>query len=306
VAEHIDAPRLGRYPAARQVIVHLSDTHLLDGGALLGGKADTVAALDQAVRQIARLGSSISAIVVTGDVADLGEPDAYRRARAVIEPLAASSGAELVWVMGNHDERAAFRAGLLDGPGDDVSPVHHVVERDGLRIVALDVSVPGWHHGAVDEAAAEWLRGVLAEPAPRGTVLAMHHAPIATPLGVMDVLELQGQDLLAEALVGTDVRLIVGGHLHYDTNGAFAGIPVSVAGATAYTMDLSAPPRELAGIDGGRSFSLIHLFDDGFTTSVVPVTDAPVITSFGAGFLTELEGLDPQGRLDRFSRKPSP
>jgi 3',5'-cyclic AMP phosphodiesterase CpdA len=306
VAEHIDAPRLGRYPAARQVIVHLSDTHLLDGGALLGGKADTVAALDQAVRQIARLGSSISAIVVTGDVADLGEPDAYRRARAAIEPLAASSGAELVWVMGNHDERAAFRAGLLDGPGDDVSPVHHVVERDGLRIVALDVSVPGWHHGAVDEAAAEWLRGVLAEPAPRGTVLAMHHAPIATPLGVMDVLELQGQDLLAAALVGTDVRLIVGGHLHYDTNGAFAGIPVSVAGATAYTMDLSAPPRELAGIDGGRSFSLIHLFDDGYTTSVVQVTDAPVITSFGAGFLTELEGLDVQGRLDRFSRKPSP
>ena len=29
--------RLGRYPAAKQVIAHVSDTHLLRGGAPLGG-----------------------------------------------------------------------------------------------------------------------------------------------------------------------------------------------------------------------------------------------------------------------------
>ncbi|MDR5699935.1 metallophosphoesterase [Agromyces aerolatus] len=296
--------RLGRYPAARHVVVHLSDTHLLAGGAFLGGRADTVAALAQAVRQLERMGTNVDAIVVTGDVADLGEPDAYVRARAALEPLAASSGAELVWVMGNHDERGAFRAGLYDEAGDRDEPVHRVVERDGLRIISFDVTVPGWHHGAVDAAAAGWLRAALAEPAPHGTLLALHHAPIATPLAVMDVLELQGQDLLAEALVGSDVRLILGGHLHYPTNGTFAGIPVAVAGATAYTMDLSAPPRELIGIDGGRSFSLVHLFDDGATTSVVPVSDAPVVSNLSTAFLAELERLDRAGRLDRFSRKP--
>lgn len=297
--------RLGRYPAARHVVVHLSDTHLLAGGAPLGGRADTVAALAQAVRQLERLGSGIDAIVVTGDVADLGEPDAYARARAALEPLAASSGAELVWVVGNHDEREPFRAGLLDETGGD-EPVHRVVERNGLRIISFDVSVPGWHHGAVDAEAAAWLSAALAEPAPHGTLLALHHAPISTPLAVMDVLELQGQDRLAHALTGSDVRLILGGHLHYPTNGVFAGIPVAVAGATAYTMDLSAPPRELVGIDGGRSFSLVHLFDDGATTSVVPVSDAPVVSNLNAEFLAELERLDREGRLDRFSRKPEP
>ncbi|WP_308799551.1 metallophosphoesterase [Agromyces silvae] len=296
--------RLGRYPAARHVVVHLSDTHLLAGGALLGGRADTVAALAQAVRQLERLGTGIDAIVVTGDIADLGEPDAYARARAALEPLAASSGAELVWVMGNHDEREAFRAGLLDEAGAGDEPVHRVVDRDGLRIISFDVSVPGWHHGAVDDAAAAWLSTVLAEPAPNGSILALHHAPISTPLAVMDVLELQGQDLLAEALAGSDVRLILGGHLHYPTNGVFAGIPVAVAGATAYTMDLSAPPRELVGIDGGRSFSLVHLFDEGATTSVVPVSDARVVSNLNAEFLAELERLDRAGRLERFSRKP--
>jgi Icc protein len=298
------SPRLGRYPAPRHVVVHLSDTHLLAGGARLGGKADTVSALTQAVRQLERLGTGIDAIVVTGDVADLGEPDAYVRARAALEPLAASSGADLVWVMGNHDERQAFRAGLSDEPGVGDEPVHRVLERDGLRIISFDVTVPGWHHGAVDAEAAAWLSAALAEPAPHGTILALHHAPIATPLAVMDVLELRGQDLLAEALTGSDVRLILGGHLHYPTNGIFAGIPVAVAGATAYTMDLSAPPRELLGIDGGRSFSLVHLFDDGVTTSVVPVSDAPVVSNLNAAFLAELERLDGDRRLDRFSRKP--
>ena len=102
-------------------------------------------------------------------------------------------------------------------------------------------------------------------------MLALHHAPIATPVALMDVLELRGQDQLAEVLRGRDVRLILGGHLHYPTNGSFAGIPVAVAGATSYTIDVSAAPPELVGVDGGRSFNLVHLFDDGVVTSVVPV-----------------------------------
>lgn len=295
-------PQLGRYPAARHVIAHVSDTHLLRDGAPLGGVADTVAALGQVIRQLDRLGSTIDAIIVTGDVADLGEPDAYRRARESLEPLAERTGARLVWVMGNHDERPAFRAGLLDEPADD-APVHRMLHIDGLRIIALDSTVPGFHHGELDDASLGWLDAALAEPAANGTIIAMHHAPIATPLALMDLLELRGQDRFAEVVRGRDVRLILGGHLHYATNGSFAGIPVSVAGATAYTMDLSAPPRALVGIDGGRSFTLVHLADDALVTSVVPVGPFPPVTSFSEAFLAEIEALPPDERLERFSRK---
>ncbi|WP_395242908.1 phosphodiesterase [Agromyces sp. MMS24-K17] len=298
----MNAPRLGRYPAARRVLAHVSDTHLLDGGARLGGAADTVSALARACEQLARLGGALDAIVVTGDVADLGEPDAYRRVRGLLEPVAASTGAELVWVMGNHDVRETFRTDLLD-EASSPAPVNRASWCGGLRIVAVDSSVPGWHHGELVPETLDWLARVLAEPAPEGTVLALHHAPLATPLGLMDVLELRGQDALAEVLAGTDVRLILGGHLHYATNGMFAGIPVSVAGATAYTMDLSAPPRELVGVDGGRSFTLVHCFDEGIVTSVVPVGAFPVVANFGEAFLAEIEDLDDAGRLERFSRK---
>ncbi|MEV1129340.1 phosphodiesterase [Agromyces sp. NPDC049794] len=297
--------QLGRYPAARHVIAHVSDTHLLAGGAPLGGVADTVTALERTTTQLGRLGGALDAIVVTGDVTDLGEPDAYRRVRLALEPVAEATGARLVWVMGNHDERAAFRSELLDEPGTD-QPVHHVVQLDGLRLISLDTSVPGYHHGALDTTSLAWLDAVLAEPAPEGTLIAMHHAPIATPLSLMDVLELRDQDELADIVRGRDVRMILGGHLHYATNGTFAGIPVSVSGATAYTMDLSAPPGDLVGIDGGRSFTLVHVYDDSIVTSVVPVGPFPLVTSFGAEFLAELEGLSPEERLERFSRKRPP
>jgi 3',5'-cyclic-AMP phosphodiesterase len=295
-------PQLGRYPHARHVVAHVSDTHLLDGGMPLGGVADTVAALAQTAEQLAHVGGTLDAIVVTGDVADLGEPDAYRVAREALEPLAAATGAHLVWVMGNHDERAAFRQELLrESPSE--SPVHHVVDVNGLRVIALDSSVPGYHHGELDSASLGWLDAALAEPAAHGTVLALHHAPIATPVALMDLLELRGQSELADVLRDRDVRLILGGHLHYPTNGSFAGIPVSVAGATAYTIDASAAPRRLLGVDGGRSFTLVHLFDDGVVTSVVPVGRFPVVSSFSAEFLAEIEALTPEQRLERFSRK---
>lgn len=300
--------RLGRYPAASTVIAHVSDTHLLGGGAPLGGAADTVAALARAAAQLARIGGGLDAIVVTGDVADLGEPDAYARARAALEPVATACGAELVWVMGNHDERAAFREHLLDEAVDGRqpdAPVDRVIEVDGLRIIALDTTVTGYHHGELGADSLDWLDRVLAAPAPRGTIIAMHHAPIPTPIALMDVLELRGQDELADVVRGRDVRLFLGGHLHYPTFGAFAGIPVSVAGATAYTMDLAAAPRELLGVDGGRSFSLVHLFDDGFATSVVPVGSFGTVTRIGETYLAELESLTPDERLERFSRKPS-
>ncbi len=297
--------RFGRSPEAKRVIAQVSDTHLLAGGAPLGGVADTVGSLERTTAQLSRLGDRLDAIVVTGDVTDLGEPDAYRLVSEALTPMAANAGAELVWVMGNHDERAAFRSELLgQAPSDE--PVHHVTMVGGLRIIALDTSVPGYHHGELDDVSLDWLDTELRQAAPEGTLLAMHHAPIATPLSLMDVLELQGQDELGEIVRGRDIRMILGGHLHYATNGMFAGIPVSVAGATAYTMDLSAPPGELVGIDGGRSFTLVHLYDDTVVTSVVPVGPVPVVTSFGEEFLAELAALSPEERLERFSRKRPP
>ena len=122
----------------------------------------------------------------------------------------------------------------------------------GLRLIVLDTTVPGWHHGDLDDAQLEWLRLELATAAPLGTILAMHHPPLPSHIPLFDILELRDQSRLARVVAGTDVRAILAGHLHYSTSGTFAGVPVSVAAATCYTMDLARPAAEVNGMDAGR------------------------------------------------------
>ncbi|KAJ1683962.1 hypothetical protein LUZ63_020829 [Rhynchospora breviuscula] len=292
----------GQYPPARRTILHLSDTHLLGGRGLLGGLYDSAAQLGRTLEAITRLGVTPDALVFTGDLTDLGEPDAYRRLRAAVEPVAAELGAPVVWVAGNHDERAAMRRELLDLPPTE-EPITGVWDLGGLRLIALDSSVPGWHHGELDAAQRHWLREELRTPAPLGTLLALHHPPVPSHIPFFDILELRDQPLLAEAIGGSDVRGILAGHLHYSTSGTFAGIPVSVAAATCYTMNLQRPPAEVNGMDAGQSFHLVHVYDDTITHSVVPVLDAPTADVFTQEWTQRMAALSPDERLEAFSRK---
>lgn len=285
---------LGQHPPPDQVIVHLSDTHFVTGAAPLMGTVDSDGHLAEALRGLTASGLRPSAIVVTGDIADTGAADAYARVRAMLEPVAAELGAELIWVMGNHDDRGRFRAGLLDGEGSaEVDAVHDL---DGLRLIVLDSTVPGHDWGLVTPAQLEWLAGVLATPAPKGTVLAMHHPPLPVPIVLAQLIELREQAALEAVLTGTDVRAIIAGHLHYSTFSTFAGIPVSAAAATCYTTDLVAPVPTLRGQDGGQAFNLIHVYPEQFVHSIVPIGAYP--TTFEVpvtyGQLAALAQLSPE------------
>jgi Icc protein len=230
-------------------------------------------------------------LVFTGDLADKAEPAAYTRLREIVEPAAARMGAEVVWVMGNHDERPEFAAGLFGEAGD--RPQDRVHEVDGLRIVALDTSVPGYHHGDLTPAQLEWLADVLAAPAPHGTLLAMHHPPIPLPMiRAAELIELLDQPALAEVVEGSDVRGILAGHLHFSTWSTFAGVPVSVASASCYTSDPAPVDRFVSGVDANQAFSMVHAYDDRLVHTLVPLATGPEVTGLGRDILVELDKLD--------------
>lgn len=295
--------RFGQYPPARRTIVHLSDTHLLAGDAKLSGTIDTAANLARTLETVERTGLRPDALVFTGDLTDLGEPEAYRALRAAVEPVAERLGAPIVWVAGNHDERPAMRRELW-GSAATQEALTSVHDLGGLRLVALDTSVPGWHHGDLDDDQLDWLRDVLKTPAPLGTIIALHHPPLPSHIPLFDILELRDQQRLAAVLAGTDVRAILGGHLHYSTSGTFEGIPVSVAAATCYTMNLARPGAEVNGMDAGQSFHLVHVYDATITHSVVPIDQAPTGDHFTREWVERMAALTPQERLEAFSRKP--
>ncbi|PNW08002.1 phosphodiesterase [Microbacterium testaceum] len=294
--------QFGQHAPAARVILHLSDTHLLGGDRLLGDRYDTALHLRRTLEAAAATGVRPDAVVFTGDLADLGEPEAYRALRDAVEPWAEGLGAPVVWVAGNHDERPALREGLLDAEPTE-EPVTGVWDLGGLRLIALDSTVPGWHHGDLDAEQLEWLRAELAEPAPLGTILALHHPPLPTHIPFFDILELRDQPGLAAAIAGSDVRAILAGHLHYSTSGTFAGVPVSVAAASCYTMDLARPGDAVNGMDAGRSFHLVHVWDDTITHAVVPVVDVEASGFFTPEWTARMAALSPEERLEAFSRK---
>ena len=299
------AAQFGQYPAPTHTIAHLSDPHLLADGVRQYGVIDTEAGLLRALERLAHVDPAPGVLVFTGDIADRAEPRAYARIRELVEPAAAALGAQVVWVMGNHDERAPYSTGLFGEPSEE--PQDRVYDVDGLRVVALDTSVPGYHHGDLTDAQLAWLADVLATPAPHGTVLAMHHPPIPVPmLRAAELIELLDQDRLAAVVAGTDVRGIIGGHFHFSSYSTFAGVPVSVASASCYTSDPAPVRRFVSGVDGHQAITMMHVYADRIVQTVVPLAEAPEVTGFPSDVIAQVEALSPEERREILSRKDSP
>lgn len=303
---------LGQHEPPTHLVAHFSDPHLLAGGRPQFGKVDSTGHLVAALEQLERSDIRPDAIVFTGDLADLGEEDAYVRLRDIVTPVVERLGSQLIWCMGNHDERAPYARILFgeDLAGDGsagVATQDRVYDVNGLRIIALDSSVPGYHHGELEPAQLDWLRDVLATPAPHGTILALHHPPVPSPLDpLMAVIELKDQDAFAEVIRGTDVRGVLGGHLHYSTHSTFAGVPVSVASATCYTMALGLPDVTLGGYDRFQSVDTVHVYGDRLVHTTVSLGDAPVLNGLPTAAIAFAESMDPAARVDMLSRKDSP
>jgi 3',5'-cyclic-AMP phosphodiesterase len=295
----------GQYPGPGHTVAHFSDPHLLAGGALQYGHVDTEARLAAALERLGRLDPAPQALVFTGDLADKAEPKAYLRLRELVEQAAESIGAQVVWVMGNHDERAAYSRHLFDVESEE--PQDRVHDMAGLRIVSLDSTVPGWHHGELRESQLGWLVEVLATPAPHGTLLAMHHPPIPVPMmRIAEIIELRDQQPLADVVVGSDVRAIIGGHFHFTSYSTFAGVPVSVASATCYTSELAPDNRLLSAVDAHQSFTMLHLYADRVVHSVVPISDSAEISGYGMDMAEPFAALSVDERFEMVSRKDSP
>lgn len=226
---------------AAHLLVQLSDLHLCSGGVLRNG-ARTTENLRAAVALIARHGLAPDLVICSGDLADDGEEASYEELAALVAPLAGTA-TRLVFLPGNHDERRAFRRHLLGAtapstPGED-DPVNQVVHHGGLRVVALDSSVPGAEHGELSEKTLDFLRTALVEPAPDGTVVALHHPPIPSPINSMAAIALRAPERLAEVIAGSDVRLVLAGHNHHAAASTLGGIPVWVSPAVAYRADVA-------------------------------------------------------------------
>ncbi len=263
------------------VIAHLSDTHLTSLGVLYNAVIDPAAALDKVVAALVRAtveGRGPDVVVVSGDLTDSGDPDAYRRLDAALKPL----GTQVIYATGNHDVRSAFHAELLGEP-DRVGPILQVHRLPDLRIVVLDSTVVGAGHGVLTPQHLSELRTELATPHPGGTLVVLHHAPLPPPSPLLTyfALDRESRTGLAQTILGTDTRMILAGHHHLAGFGMLGATPVAVAPSTAIRTDPLAPPGHERTY-GSAGFNLVRVYPDEITVSVIPLDDAPQIFDLDA------------------------
>jgi 3',5'-cyclic-AMP phosphodiesterase len=233
-----------------------------------------------ALREAAAAGLRPDVFLLTGDLADAGEGPCYDDLAEILADAARASQASVVYLPGNHDDRDEFRRRLASGGalgGDDVpsargAPVNQTHWRDGLRIIALDSTIPGEDGGALDDQTLRYLRSELATPAPDGTIVALHHPPISSPIEPMARMALRDPGRLRDAIAGSDVRLVLCGHSHHAAFGMLGATPVWVSPAIAYRLDVTSTGA-FRGVPG-TAFSGIRLGgrDDGPVVTVYPVT----------------------------------
>jgi Icc protein len=249
-------------------ILHVSDVHATSGD-LLYGAVDGIARLDQVGAYAVSAGITPEAVVVTGDLVQRGNGDAYPAVADALERLGAALGAPVLSVLGNHDDAALARC----LPGHESG--HHRVEHVGpVRMVLLDSST-----GSLDREQLDWLGATIAEPFGIGTVVAVHHAPVPSPLPTLKKVGLANASDLAAAIAGSDVRLVLAGHYHHPMTADFHGVTVSVGPSLAYHQVMNAGPSTVSGHDLAM-FSLVQVTADRVTTAPVSLgVHAPLFTT---------------------------
>ncbi|MFF4578468.1 metallophosphoesterase [Streptomyces sp. NPDC001389] len=210
------------------VIAQLSDVHF-DGGPRAAERSRAV------MEYLDGLPYDLDAVLVSGDIADNGTPAEYEQARKGLV-----SRHPLVVCPGNHDERTAFRRVLLGEEDPSAAPVDRVLRGEGFVLAACDSSVPGEHHGRLEDSTLDWLDGILAgTPHDVPVLVAFHHPPVPLHTPYVDDIRQFGEERLA-ALAERHPHLLafLCGHAHTAAATTFAGRPLLVAPGVVSTLRL--------------------------------------------------------------------
>jgi 3',5'-cyclic-AMP phosphodiesterase len=253
--------------------LHLSDLHLVSPGRLLTG-VDPLRQLRSVLARIARLAVAPAFIVVSGDLTEDGSAAGYAVVNEVLSELA-GTGAPVLLALGNHDDRATFRRVVLGAARcDDPGPYCYSRLIAGLRVIVLDSTIPGEAGGALGTAQLAWLESEVQRPAPRGSLIVLHHpCRLAGPVHHYPAFILREAAAL-EALVARHPERVVGvlaGHTHQANSAPFGGTLHATAPAVLRQLDYFAGPAYTTV--PGAGFNLCQLDDRGLLVCPVLIED---------------------------------
>ena len=229
------------------LIAQLSDPHIrLD-------EEVSPAALAAAVERVLALNPLPSAVLVTGDIANTGDP----REHAIADGLLGRLPMPVHRLARNHD--------LFPERTD------YVAEAGGVRIVACDTSIRGRDDGRLELGR---LAERLGEDAETPTIVAMHHPPLLIGLPWLDAIALPPDDCagLAELLrASPQVKRVAAGHVHRTITATLGGCGVVTCSSTNIQSALDFATDEMALVNEPPSILVHALLDGEIVTHVQPI-----------------------------------
>ncbi|PRH89205.1 phosphodiesterase [Labrys okinawensis] len=258
------------------LIAHLSDPHLREKGHLYQGLVDSNAMFDLAVETLNALRPEPDLVIIGGDLVDEATEAEYETVRHALARLRQPVYA----IPGNHDEREAFRACFREtGYPTAAGPLHFDTgARWRVRVIGFDVTVPGQHHGDIDDAAFLWLEQALTRCPDQPTVILMHQPPIESGIHFIDAYKCLRGERLAELLLRHgNIERVLCGHVHRFMQAQFAGTTLMTAPSTATSIALRLAEDSVPASYVEPPAFLLHHWrpGHGLVTHWVPIGNFP-------------------------------
>ena len=205
------------------ILAQLSDIHA-------DGSAEALQRLDAVLAWLAPMRPD--AVVVSGDLAEASHAQSYREVRRRLEGM----GAPFFVVPGNVDDhRLMLEAfgGRFGWTGERPLNVSATVGEGDLRVVGLDVTVAGAHHGDA-RPVLDWLAEELNSGGPPALIF-QHQHPFLCGIDGKDGNICRGGDELARVIeqAGDKVLALTCGHVHRPMFTRFANRPATMAPSVA-------------------------------------------------------------------------
>lgn len=201
----------------------LSDLHLDTG-------PRAMARARQVVDYLRPFADQLTAVLVTGDLADHGLAEEYKEVADVLD-----LPCPVLMTPGNHDDRSAYRQTLL-GSAASQDPINSVHDIGGVRFAMCDSSIPDRDDGWLADETLAWLDSVLGDGP---SFVCFHHPPVLLHHPVLDGIRQFGAERLAEVISRhPGVVAVLCGHAHTAGSSTFAGKPLVVCPGVVSTLGL--------------------------------------------------------------------
>lgn len=245
--------------------IHVSDLHILADDEKLQYGARTVSILQQGISLLNALRPDF--VIASGDLVSDESEDSYQRLQALLAPLTSP----IHLMLGNHDDRDAFRRVFRPSESPSRQPVCEAFEHAGVRFLLLDSSLPGKEEGLLDPSQLRWLETELAGHPDLPAWVFLHHQPLPIHIRWLDQLGLQNQEEFLSVLARhPQVQAVGYGHVHQArrwryNHVLFAGVPAMAFQFSAVSQEpkvtLETPAFRRFEVSGAAYRSWLHYLD---------------------------------------------